>query len=91
MKAIQNPGDAEYLGAVQGMADTYGGTGRLVNGRIVSSYAVGDRIRWRDPRGHIRQGVVVEVLTEHQYHVRSHVPDRGNEHHHVSEEQTLPF
>jgi len=91
MNAVNHPGDAEYLGAVQGMADTYGGTGRVRNGRLVSSYAIGDRIRWRDEKGVVRQGVVVEALTDDTYHVRSHVPDRGNEHHAVSEEQTLPF
>ncbi len=91
MNAIQNPGDAEYLGAVAGMAETYGGTGIIRDGHLVSSYAVGDRIQWRDDRGQILRGVVVEVLTETQYHVRRHVPDLGNVHYHVSEEQTLPF
>lgn len=91
MNATQNPGDAEYLGAVHGMAETYGGTGIIRDGRIVSSYAVGDRIQWRDDRGQILRGVVVEVLTETQYHVRRHVPDLGNVHHHVSEDRTLPF
>jgi|688.fasta_scaffold62650_3 hypothetical protein len=85
------PGDAEADAAAQGMQETYGGTGRIRDGRLVSSYAVGDRIQWRDERGVIRRGVVVETLTDTQYHVRSHVPDVGNEHHAVSEEQTLPF
>ena len=91
MNAVNHPGDAEYLGAVAGMAETYGGTGRIHDGRLVSSYAVGDRIRWRDEKGRERQGVVVEVLTEDTYHVRSHVPDHGNLHFAVTEEQTLPF
>lgn len=91
MNAVNHPGDAEYLGAVAGMNEIYGGTGRIRNGRLVSSYAVGNRIRWRDEQGNIRQGVVVEVLTEDTYHVRSHVPDHGNLHFAVSEEQTLPF
>ena len=85
------PGDAEADAAAQAMEETYGGTGRIHDGRLVSSYAVGDRIQWRDDRGQILRGVVVEVLTDTQYHVRRHVPDLGNVHHHVSEEDTLPF
>lgn len=91
MMTTNHPGDAEAAGAIAGMHDVYGGTGRIRDGRLVSSYAVGDRIRWRDAKGNLRRGVVVEVLTEDQYHVRSHVPDRGNEHHLVREEQSLPF
>jgi hypothetical protein len=34
---------------------------------------------------------VVEVLTDDTYHVRRHVPDRGNEHHAVTAEQIVPF
>jgi hypothetical protein len=91
MSTLNHPGDAEYLAAAQGMQETYGGTGVIRDGRIVSIYAVGDRIQWRDAQGVIRRGVVVELLTDTQYHVRSHVPDVGNEHHHVSEDRTLPF
>jgi hypothetical protein len=91
MNAIQNPGDREYLGAVAGMAETYGGTGIIRDGRLVSSYAVGDRIQWIDARGITRRGVVVEVLTDDTYHVRSHVPDLGNVHYTVREDQTRTF
>jgi len=85
------PGDAEYLGAVAGMQETYGGRAQIRDGKLVATYAVGDRIAWLDEKGQQRRGVVVEVLTETQYHVRSHVPDRGNEHHLVGEEQAVPF
>ncbi len=86
-----HPGDAEYLGAVAGMHETYGGRTVCRDGKLVNTYAVGDRISWLDEKGRQRKGVVVEVITETQYHVRSHVPDRGNEHHLVNEAQAVPF
>lgn len=86
-----HPGDAECLGAVAGMHETYGGRPQIRDGRLVNTYAVGDRISWLDDTGRQRKGVVVEVITETQYHVRSHVPDRGNEHHIVTEAQAVPF
>jgi putative ribosome biogenesis GTPase RsgA len=73
------------------MLDTYGGRGVIRDGRLVSTYAVGDRIRWTDEKGRERKGVVVEVLSEDTYHVRSHVPDHGNLHFAVTEEQAMPF
>jgi hypothetical protein len=91
MTTDTHPGDAEYHAAVAGMTETYGGRTVLRNGRLITSYAVGDRIMWRDQFGDIRRGVVVEVLTEDTYHVRSHIPDHGNVHFAVREEDTLPF
>jgi hypothetical protein len=85
------PGDAEYHGAVAAMNETYGGRGVYLNGKLITTYAVGDRIKWQDEHGLIRRGVVIEVLTDTEYHVRSHMPDRGNEHFAVREADTLPL
>ncbi len=88
---IENmPGDAEYHGAVAAMHETYGGRGEIRDGKLVTTYAVGDRIKWLEA-GEVLAGVVVEVLTEDTYHVRRHVPDHGSLHYAVSEEQTVPF
>jgi hypothetical protein len=84
------PGDAEYLGAVAAMNEMHGGRGVYLNGKLITSYAVGDRIKWNEA-GETLAGVVVEVLTDDTYHVRRHVPDHGSLHYAVSEEQTVPF
>ena len=84
------PGDAEYLGAVAQITATFGGRGVYLNGKLVTTYAVGDRIKWNEA-GETLSGVVVEVLTDDTYHVRRHVPDHGSLHYAVSEEQTVPF
>jgi hypothetical protein len=86
----RHPGDAEYLGAIDCMAETYGGRPEIRDGRLVTTYAVGDRIAWLE-KGETLKGVVVEVLTEDTYHVRRHVPDRGSLHYAVSAEQAVPF
>lgn len=91
MNSETMPGDAEYHGAVAAMNETYGGRGVIRDGKLTTTYAVGDRIMWLDERGLIRRGVVVEVLTDTDYHVRSHMPDRGNEHFVVREADTLPL
>ena len=85
-------GDNEYLAAVAAMPEhtVSGGTTRLIDGKLVTTYAIGDRIRWIE-KGKTLNGVVVEVLTADTYHVRRHVPDRGNEHHAVTVDQTVPF
>ena len=92
MSISKHPGDNEYQAAVAAMPEhtVSGGTTRYRDGRLVTTYAVGDRIKWRD-KGRTLAGVVVEVLTEDTYHVRRHVPDRGNEHHAVTAEQIVPF
>jgi len=84
------PGDAEYHGAVAQMNETYGGRGVYLNGKLITTYAVGDRIKWNEA-GETLSGVVVEVLTDDTYHVRRHVPDRGSLHYAVSAEQAVPF
>ena len=80
----------EYAAAVTGMNETYGGRPEIRDGRLVTTYAVGDRIAWLE-RGQTLKGVVVEVLDQGTYHVRSHVPDKGNVHYAVTAEQTVPF
>jgi hypothetical protein len=89
---MNSPHENEYLAAVTGMPEhtiSPGVTTRR-NGRLVTTYAVGDRIRWIE-NGQTLAGVVVEVLTEDTYHVRRHVPDVGNQHHAVQAEQITPF
>jgi hypothetical protein len=72
------------------MHETYGGRPQMRDGKLVTTYAVGDRIKWLEA-GEVLAGVVVEVLTDDTYHVRRHVPDHGSLHYAVSEEQTVPF
>jgi len=85
-----SPHEKEYLGAVAGMAETYGGRTIYRDGKLTTTYAIGDRIKWLE-NGETLSGVVVEVLTEDTYHVRRHVPDHGSLHYAVTEEQTVPF
>ena len=87
-----DPHAREYLAAVAAMPEhtLSSGTTRYRDGKLVTTYAVGDRIRFID-KGQTLAGVVVEVLTEDTYHVRRHVPDHGNLHYAVSEEQIVPF
>ncbi|NBW21541.1 MAG: hypothetical protein EBR82_77645 [Caulobacteraceae bacterium] len=64
---MADPHDHEYQAAVSGMQDTYGGLSRpttiVRDGKVVDTYAVGDRIQWLDESGHVLRGVVVDVLT----------------------------
>jgi hypothetical protein len=87
-----DPHAREYLAAVAAMPEhtISSGTTRYRDGKLVTTYAVGDRIRFIE-RGQTLVGVVVEVLTDNEYHVRRHVPDHGNLHYAVSEEQIVPF
>ena len=89
---MSDPHHAEYLAAVAAMPEhtVSGGTTRLIDGQLVTTYAVGDRIRWIE-KGRTLNGVVVEVLTEDTYHVRRHVPDVGNAHYAVTADQITPF
>jgi len=88
----RHPGDAEYLAAIAAMPEhtVSGGTTRLIDGQLVTTYAVGDRIRFIE-KGQTLNGVVVEVLTEDTYHVRRHVPDHGNLHYAATADQITPF
>jgi hypothetical protein len=88
-----DPHAREYLAAVAAMPEhtLSSGTTSYRDGKLVTTYAVGDRIKWLD-KGRTLAGVVVEVhWTYDTYHVRRHVPDRGNEHHAVKAEQIVPF
>jgi len=89
----------EYLAAATGMADVYGGpkftqpTTILRNGQPFDVWPVGSRIKFCDDQGRERWGVIVEVIDDFEtYHVRSHVPDHGNEHFAVERQQIVwPF
>jgi hypothetical protein len=87
-----DPHAREYLAAVAAMPEhtLSSGTTRYRDGKLVTTYAVGDRIRFID-KGETLAGVVVEVLTDDTYHVRRHVPDHGNLHYAVTAEQIVPF
>jgi hypothetical protein len=87
-----DPHAREYLAAVAAMPEhtVSGGTTRLIDGQLVTTYTVGDRIRFIE-KGRTLNGVVVEVLTEDTYHVRRHVPDHGNLHYAVTADQITPF
>jgi hypothetical protein len=87
-----DPHAREYLAAVAAMPEhtLSSGTTSYRDGTLVTTYAVGDRIRFID-KGQTLAGVVVEVLTEDTYHVRRHVPDHGNLHYAVTAEQIVPF
>jgi hypothetical protein len=89
---MSDPHNAEYLAAVAAMPEhtVSGGTTRLIDGQLVTTYTVGDRIRWIE-KGRTLNGVVVEVLTDDTYHVRRHVPDYGNLHYAVTVDQITPF
>ena len=89
---MTDPHDREYAAAVAYMGEhtVSSGTTRYRDGKLVTTYAVGNRIFFLE-KGQTLAGVVVEVLTEDTYHVRRHVPDRGNEHHAVTAEQIVPF
>lgn len=91
MTITNDPHAAEYAAAVAAMHEhTPSPVARLVDGRIVETYAVGDPIRWlRD--GHTLYGTVVEVLTDTDYHVRRYVPDVGYEHYAVGSDEVVPF
>ena len=84
--------DREYAAAAAYLCEQTisGGTTRLVDGELRTTYAVGDRIAFIE-QGHTLYGVVVEVLDEDIYHVRRHVPDVGNMHHAVHGDQITPF
>jgi hypothetical protein len=87
-----DPHAREYLAAVAAMPEhtLSSGTTSYRDGKLVTTYAVGDRIRFLD-KGQTLAGVVVEVLTEDTYHVRRHVPDHGNLHYAVTADQIVPF
>ena len=91
-----HPGDAEALAAAAAMRETYGsptqGEGRMRGCRLVSTYAVGDTIRWLTPDGYL-EGVVIDVLDEESntYHVVERRPGGARIHHAVDGDAIAPF
>lgn len=87
----------EYAGAVAGMADhtPHQGRTRLVEGCLVTTWATGDWVKFRDDQGEERQGVIVDVLVEDyehsQYHIAAHIPGRGRQHFAVHNRDILIF
>ena len=94
IESIRHPGDAEAHAAGVAMAELYGspaqGEGRWVNGRLVSTYAVGDSVNVAFPDGH-RRCVVIEVLTDTTYHVVHHKPGGGREHYAIDVDAIAAF
>jgi hypothetical protein len=90
----RHPGDAEAHAAGEYLAELYGspaqGEGRWVNGRLVSTYAVGDSVNVAFPDGH-RRCVVIEVLTDTTYHVVHHKPGGGREHYAIDVDAIAAF
>lgn len=86
----------EYAGAVAGMNDhtPHQGRTRLRDGRLVTTWAVGDWVNFRTQDGPL-QGTVIDVLVEDgeysQYHIAAHVPGRGREHFSVHNRDILIF
>ena len=87
-----DPNEREYLAAVSYLPEHTVSSGITTyrDGTLVTTFAVGDRIRWIE-KGQTLAGVVVEVLTDDTYHVRRHVPDHGNLHYAVTADQIVPF
>ena len=90
----RHPGDAEAHAAGEYLAELYGspaqGEGRWVNGRLVSTYAVGDSVNVAFPDGH-RRCVVIEVLTDTTYHVVHPKPGGGREHYAIDVDAIAAF
>lgn len=94
-----DPHHNEYLAAVAGMQDTYGtpclGRGCVHNGRVVTTWAIGDWVTFRTKTHGPLQGTIVDVLVEDadlsQYHIAAHVPGEGRQHFAVLNRDVLPF
>jgi prepilin-type processing-associated H-X9-DG protein len=94
IESIRHPGYAEAHAAGVAMTELYGspaqGEGRWVNGRLVSTYAVGDSVNVAFPDGH-RRCVVIEVLDANRYHVVEHLPGGGRRHHEIDGDAIAAF
>lgn len=94
-----DPHYAEYLGAVEGMEETYGkphqGRTTLVEGHLHTTWAVGDFVTFRTKDHGTLQGTVIDVLVEDgnlsQYHIAAHIPGRGRQHFAVLNRDVLIF
>jgi hypothetical protein len=89
-----HPGDAEAHAAGIAMTELYGspaqGEGRWVNGRLVSTYAVGDSVNVAFPDGH-RMCCVLDALDDNRYHVVWHKPGGGREHYAIDVDAIAAF
>jgi hypothetical protein len=94
-----SPHEAEYLAAVEGMQETYGGLHgghtALVEGQLVTTWNVGERVKFRHKDHGELVGTIIEVLVEEgelsQYHIAAHVPGRGRQHFAVLNRDVLIF
>jgi len=94
ISSTRHPGDAEAHAAGEYLAELYGspaqGDGRWVNGRLVSTYAVGDSVNVAFEDGH-RRCVVIEALDANRYHVVEHLPGGGRRHHEIDGDAIATF
>jgi hypothetical protein len=90
----------EYLAAVEGMTETYGtpshGTTTLDDtGHLVTTWQVGERVKFRHKDHGELVGTIIEVLIHDgersQYHVAAHVPGRGRQHFAIGNRDVLIF
>jgi hypothetical protein len=90
----------EYLAAVEGMTETYGrpshGTTTLDDsGHLVTTWHVGERVKFRTKEHGELIGTVIDVLVEEgdlsQYHIAAHVPGHGRQHFAVLNRDILTF
>lgn len=94
-----SPHESEYLAAVEGMQETYGspssGHTALVDGQLVTTWNVGERVKFRHKDHGELVGTIIEVLVEEgelsQYHIAAHVPGRGRQHFAVLNRDVLIF
>lgn len=87
----------EYAAAIEGMKDhtPHQGRTQMVDGRLVTTWAVGDWVTFRDDEGETRLGTIIEVLIEDaefsQYHIAAHIPGKGRQHFAVHNRDILIF
>lgn len=94
-----DPHHNEYLAAVEGMQDTYGspsiGRAAVVDGQLVTTWMIGERVKFRHRDHGELVGTIIEVLVEEgelsQYHIAAHVPGRGRQHFAVLNRDVLIF
>jgi hypothetical protein len=91
---------AEYAAAVEGMTETYGtpshGTTTLDDsGHLVTTWHVGERVKFRHADHGELIGTIIDVLVDDgelsQYHIAAHVPGRGRQHFAVLNRDVLIF
>lgn len=93
------PGDDEAAAAIEAMGEACGspsgGTTRLVDGALITTWAAGEPVKFRHAEHGELTGTVIEVLIEDgehsHYHVAAHVPGRGRQHFAVANKDMLIF